>query len=328
MGTNHTLWFITTVVLAGSGVLVSGCASAVDSRTPSTEVYQEPGEVYFRFDPPDGQVNHGTWRKTTEQLVNGLAMSTEILELKFESIILRSSRGYDISHRIQSITREKNGQILPFPFLPELKKIEFAYVLDRRGQMNELKGIDTLFTKIRMALGPQLHTALAAMPFLREDNLKQILRQAWHMRVGEIIEKRIEIGESWDGIIAFPMGESESITYHYTNRLIALVPCEDSMCASINFMGTINSEEMEKLVAAMVVGLLAGTVEDESNVKLSNMTATINGERIMEPMTSLIHWEIEWRNTSMHMEIPGRISAEVVSRTTVEREYQFESNSR
>jgi hypothetical protein len=304
-------WKLPALFLGGAAVL-----GAALSCRPATSA--QP--VTFRFDPPDRTSFVQTVRTDKTTTMGSLGTRTEVSESKTKIVIKKTPRGYTLVGTPLSGTLIRDGKKVEHPVLAMLSEVVVTYELDRQGQIQSIKGYDTLIEKMKATLPPAAVQSLSSV--LSEEALVNKEKADWDGRISSFVGQKAEIGDAWTSTDRYPMPTGGAVEFFSATKLAGQARAGGKDCVRIQFSYNSDANALKKFIGK--IGKDISGITKSAVMKPGAGAATIvgSGERLIDPATMLIYSGTLTRTIKMPMEVPGQ--GQVPTTLVEKKEYQFD----
>lgn len=276
-------------------------------------------EITFTFHPPDSitflQIQ--TIVKNTD--MGQMDTIDEVVELVTRMTITRTMDGYSVTATPLSITATRNGQPVDDPILALAQNIVVDYHLDKSGKLVKIGGYERLKDIMREIIPAEICEALSAV--LNEEALKQRDAAEWNRRIGNFVGMRAIPGDSWAAIDSIPIPTGEHVTFYSLTRHGGQAECDNHQCVKLVFDYNSDASALTALANDSLGGLL-GRAADSFSSGTSEARIVGSGQRLIDPSTMLIYYEVVERTLTGKMTRSDQVDADVVE--TERREYKYD----
>ena len=190
-----------------------------------------PAQSYtFSLNPKDGQTD-------VVRMVTSLTVTpgfdppvSEEAEWLIESKAKKYINGLAITTRPLSYSMRYNGEPLGEGIGEALKDTAFTFLVDMRGELREIKGLDRFLGALQRSIPSQQMDSLA--PELTRI-LGTALMQMWENEAGALFGKSFTIGEVWVGSDVAELPVVGKVPYASGYVFEEIIPCESAECVRI-----------------------------------------------------------------------------------------------
>jgi hypothetical protein len=160
------------------------------------------------FEPPVSQRAEWLIESTAKKYINGLAITTRPLS-------------YEMWY---------NGEPLGEGIGDALSDSAFTFLVDLRGELREIKGLDTFQAALQRSIPS--HQVDSMAPELTRI-LGTALMQMWENEVGALFGKDFTVGEVWVGSDVAELPVVGKVPYASGYVFEEIIPCENAKCVRI-----------------------------------------------------------------------------------------------
>jgi hypothetical protein len=275
---------LTRLGLAVTAVL--GATSAACSKEPAQAPPEPPALTSaatqtFRFAPPDGTqfVRHDR-RRHEHAIVGEPLRRIEEEELRWNVAISRKGDQYRVKQDLTHVAFKRDGKVLAEGKVKE--GISAELVIDRDGNLMEVKGLDKTAARLRELAAPGMEAAVEQT--LTPQYLEAVVANRYRMLFGETIGRQATPGSSWT--VTNAPGSFVASRKVTVERQEA---CGAATCARLRVDFKIDPRVVADTAAALVKSKVHDAGGDPSKVTVRSTSYGMSGAMLVEPATMLSH---------------------------------------
>lgn len=272
LGVAATAWLGATSV---------GCSK--DSVTPPAEspALTSAATQTFRFAPPDGTRFTRHDRRREERAIVGTPVrAVQEDELQWKVAIDKKDDGYHIRQDLVRIALKRDGAVLAEGKVES--GISAELVIDRAGNLTEVKGLDKTAEHLRDLAAPGMQAAVERT--LTPDYLTAVVANRYRLLFGETVGRQATPGSSWT--VTNPPGSFVASRKVTVERM---EPCGSATCARMRVDFNVDSRIMAGTAVSLVKERVQSIGGDPSKVTVRSASYGMSGAMLTEPATMLSH---------------------------------------
>jgi hypothetical protein len=195
--------------------------------------------------------------------------------------------------------------------LAMLSKFIITYQLDNSGILKDVLGYDRVLEEANSQSSPEVAEYLSKT--VNIEAIKQREITEWKGRIGDFLDKKFSIGDTWEHDTAYPLPLPNGAKISYRVKTLFKEKVQQNNVTCVLIEQTYDSAGQ-------------GSIEGEGNHPEQDQdSASIQGSvtRLIDPATMRIYREEVKRIINMETEMPitGNIPVEIVETRTYEYEY-------
>jgi len=312
------------------GIIISFFFILISFHSLSAKTIQEITQknaskpVSFRFNPPDDIEFVTTLTKTVIQDKGLYGKVEEVSTFKSKITLGRTPKGFTLVEQPLLISVVRNGVKVGNPLLTLLNDIFISYDLDSKGHLEVVYGYHNFSKRMKRTFSPEEYIKLSTV--FNEEMFIQEEKAKWYTRVGQFIERKVRLGDSWKGVeeYALPMGR-DKVQLFTTTKVNDRVPCGGQDCLQI--LITYNSDPLniQDVLDRLLGDPTEGFNEAEREQQVSSIKVNGQGTRLIDPKTMLIYEENILRTVQMPVIVIGqkKVLATITERQEYHVDYDF-----
>ncbi len=257
----------------------------------------------FVFNPPN-PVSFVERQKIVKiKYENGKKITEDEISLAKAITICKTKRGYSIEEKPISINSKRNGVPFTNPIFMFLSNISTKGTIDSSGRLKSVSGYEGLIRRARRTLPPDVADAMALS--VDEDAMIKKAVADWNARVAEFIGQTVKIGDIFTGEGKFPIPNGETLTFFSAVKIADTTRRDGILCVKLKFKNSSVPDSLAAFIGASP-SELSKYFDLNANKNLSEpISLDGEGERLVDPKTSLIYYEKSKRTINMASEIMG-----------------------
>lgn len=266
---------------------VLGATSGACSKEPSQPPAESPAltsaatPMMFRFAPPDGTQFTRTDRRKDEFAIVGAPLRrVDEEELQWKVAMKRKGDQTHVKQDLVHVTIKRDGKVLAEGKVEE--GISAELVLDRDGNLMEVKGLDKTAARLRELASPGMEQQVEQT--FTPQYLSDLVANRYRVLFGETIGRSAAPGSSWT--VTNPPGSfvaSRKVTVDRHEQ------CGNATCAHLRVDFKVDPRVMSETAIALVKTRVQEGGGDPSKVKVKSASYGMSGSMLTEPATMLSH---------------------------------------
>lgn len=279
---NHMarLGLVITAVLCGAGAC-SKEPERAPAQSPTLTAAPAAAAQTFQFAPPDGTKFVRTDRHRQERTLAGTAVSSvEENELKWRVAIDKKGDRYHVKQDLAHLTMRQDGKVVADGDVQEGIRAEL--VIDRNGNLMEVKGLEDTAARLRALAAPGMEAAVEQT--LTPQYLATLVANRYRVLFGETIGHPATPGSSWtvnNAPGSFVSSRTVTVERHEM--------CGTVTCARLRVDFKVDPRVLSDAAVALVRSRVRTAGGDPAQVSVKTSRYGMSGTMLVEPQTMLSH---------------------------------------
>lgn len=281
--------FLSSVLFVVSVILFCG---------PEARVFAEGKTFRFRFEPQEGLSYLAALKKSTSFDRGAYGIEQEVRVSETKVTFQKKKNGYEIVFKPVSSGLFRDDIEVNNPILSLLSEFIISYDVDLEGKISAIYGYEQLAERMREKFSAKEYNKLSSV--FNEEKFIQEEKKQWDRRVGNLVGRRVQIGDTWKGTDEYVIpGKGDVILLYTVTKVAREEQCDQRTCLLIQT--TFRSDASD---SRSILRKLGG--DEAFEFEADDVEVTGEEIRLIDPVTMTIYSSVTTRKIKMMTEALSR----------------------